>query len=422
MPLISEGGSLSGAITNSGAHLFDVSSCPRPTTSLQRDDLGENEKLVCLSFLICTMGVNPASWARQLAMASGPCQSPLCDKECVCTHVSRPSPGGDVPDAKGWTLGSCRLPFSAPKHLGDHNCLTPFPLSLSPMRSSTPASGLSSSHARGLGRCPGAHGLGPPGSAAPRTAPVSAIPRQTSRNSGSYMILMRDDAWRAYVLWQHQGSWGAGRGSSGSWSLPPPGFLSPPGTDEHSGSPLGSQAQCSLASGTLPPSRPQFIHLYPWGPGGLASLASIICSRASGGGSDSNERSPRLVSVLDPLHSFSRTLASCPSVTKPTARATKGSFSLRCLGGEKSLQLGCEGAASRTGSGGECGKEQLQEGESASLLLSHGLNRTRESPEGLWTGAEEGGRPRDNREWPAQFLGGEDGHPGEGVQGAVADT
>lgn len=210
MPLISEGGSLSGAITNSGAHLFDVSSCPHPTTSLQRDDLGENEKLVCLSFLICTMGVNPASWARQPAMTSGPCQSPLCDKERVYTHVSRPSPGGDVPDAKGWTLGSWRLPLSAPKHLGHHNCLTPFPLSLSPMRSSTPASGLSSSHTRGLGRCPGAHGLGPPGSAAPHTAPVSAIPRQTSRNSGSYMILMRDDAWRAYVLWQHQGSWGRG--------------------------------------------------------------------------------------------------------------------------------------------------------------------------------------------------------------------
>ena len=76
----------------------------------------------------------------------------------------------------------------------------------------------------------------------PRGSPLifCVIPSQTKGNSGSSLILMKDDAWQASVLSQHQGSCRGGRGCSGAWSLPVTGFLPPPGTVELSGSPCSS--------------------------------------------------------------------------------------------------------------------------------------------------------------------------------------
>lgn len=76
----------------------------------------------------------------------------------------------------------------------------------------------------------------------PRGSPLilCVIPSQTKGNSGSSLILMKDDAWQASVLSWHQGNCRGGRGCSGAWSLPITSFLPPPGTVEHSGSPCCS--------------------------------------------------------------------------------------------------------------------------------------------------------------------------------------
>lgn len=184
---------------------------------------------------------------------------------------------------------------------------------------------------RGLREVPGRMGLRPPGSAVPPTALCSAIPRQTRGNAGSYIILMRDDAWRVYVLWQHQGSWGAGRGSSGSWSLPPPGFLSPPGTTEHSGSPPCYQAQCGLTHPS--PVQASVYPPVPLGAGSPCNPGIPLYAPGQVGVAATLTSGPwGWCQRWTPSAHFLGTLASCPAVATSIARATKGSSSLRCLG------------------------------------------------------------------------------------------
>lgn len=129
--------------------------------------------------------------------------------------ASCPRPGGVrlIPGAEHWVAADFPSLLTP---LSDHSPLTPSPLSLSPMSSwhpQLPASALAIAGALRGGRL--------------RVwASGSVVPRQTRGNSGSCIILMKDDAWQAYVLSKHQGSWREGgvRGGEMGWLR----FLEPP--------------------------------------------------------------------------------------------------------------------------------------------------------------------------------------------------
>lgn len=190
-PLIFEGGSLRREITNSGAHSFDLSPCAPIPPRLCGTTTWVRMRSQCASVSSSVQWGNPG----------------LLGLVAIHGHMLY-----HVPGPKGWTtLGSCRLPLSGPVPLGDHNSLTPSPpLPITQAQLASPASGLSSSHTGSLERC-----LQPRGSQASwlsgsptalLCSPQAADGTQARGNSGSYIILMKDDAWRAYVLWQHQGS------------------------------------------------------------------------------------------------------------------------------------------------------------------------------------------------------------------------
>ena len=114
---------------------------------------------------------------------------------------------------------------------------------------------------------------------------------------------------------------------------------------------------------------------------------------------------------------FPGTLTSCPAGATPTARATKGSSSCRCLGVKGRPSCAMKGRAASTGRGNR-GKEPPRVGESASSL-SHWSNATQASPEGPRTEGQRRGQPRVSWRRPAQNLGrvgrgGAGGHPGAG--------
>lgn len=98
---------------------------------------------------------------------------------------------------------------------------------------------------------------------------LCAIPSQTKGNSGSSLILMKDDAWQASVLSRHQGSCRGGRGCL--WCPEPPvtGFLLSI-REVHTALTVPAQASVS----TLP--------LRVRSPGDL----DILCSRAGRRGDD----------------------------------------------------------------------------------------------------------------------------------------
>lgn len=141
-----------------------------------------------------------------------------------------------------------------------------------------------------------------------------AAAQQSRGSSGSSIILMQDDAWQARHLGRVCG------GSSGSCSLPLAGFLSPPGTTEHSG---GSPWDLRQAPA---PSRPQFPSLRQegWNP---CNRHQLCAWGAGGGGHGWNSflvrglRVPKVCALPCGTHLLGFR-ASCPAVA--TGRPQQG--------------------------------------------------------------------------------------------------
>lgn len=197
-------------------------------------------------------------------MASGPSETPLWNKARTCVDISaHPRPGRMVltPRTGHWAATDFLSLSLCHPSLHDHNPLPspPSPGSLSPTaswHSQLPPGWVPQPQPhQGLWRVtvqPCSEGawclcLRPTW---PRGPPLilCAIPSQTKGNSGSSLILMKDDAWQASVLSRHQGSCRGGRGCSGAQSLPVTGFLL-------------SIREVHTAPLTVLASRPRFPHL-----------------------------------------------------------------------------------------------------------------------------------------------------------------
>lgn len=167
-------------------------------------------------------------------MASGPSQTPLCNKERACVHaVSQPRPGRMVLTPRTGRWAATDFPSPSPCHpcFRDRNPL-PLPLLHLPI---THAQLVPPASARMDAPAPATPGaprrtLQPHSEGAcvcvsqaswPRgTALTLCDPRRSRGNSGSSIILMKDDAWQARVLSLHQGCCRSARGGGGGALVP----------------------------------------------------------------------------------------------------------------------------------------------------------------------------------------------------------